>query len=71
MSLTHVRKASTYRIEQLPDSHLLKVLGFRKGIQFTVQTKQPFRGPVVVKVGNRSIAIDYDIAREILVEEVA
>ncbi len=71
MPLAHGEKLSTYRIEKLPNSHLLKVLGFRKGTQFTIQSKQPFKGPIVVKVGNRSIAIDYDIASEILVEEVA
>ncbi len=70
MPLAHGRRSSTYRIENLPNSHLLKVLGFRKGTQFTVQSKQPLRGPIVVKVGNRSIAIDYDIAQEIQVEEV-
>ncbi|MFY9176646.1 MAG: FeoA family protein [Caldicoprobacterales bacterium] len=70
MPLAHGEKLSTYRIQALPSSHLLKVLGFRKGTQFTIQSKQPFKGPIVVKVGNRSIAIDYDIANEILVEEV-
>ena len=70
MPLAHGQKLSTYRIEKLPSSHLLKVLGFREGTQFTVQSKQPLRGPIVVKVASRSIAIDYDVAREILVEEV-
>lgn len=70
MSLTHANKFSTYTIERLPNSHLLKVLGFRKGTQFKVQTKQPLSGPIVVKVGSRSIAIDHDIAKDILVREV-
>ncbi len=70
VSLTHGQKLSKYKIEKLPNSHLLKVLGLRKGTQFTIQSKQPLRGPIVVKVGNRSIAIDYDIAKDILVEEV-
>ncbi|NLW22885.1 MAG: ferrous iron transport protein A [Tissierellia bacterium] len=71
MPLAEGRKLSIYRIEDLPDSHLLKVLGIRKGTQFIIQSKQPFKGPIVVKVGNRSIAIDYDIAKKIEVEEVA
>jgi len=54
----------------MPDLHLLKALGFRKGTQFTIQSKQPLKGPIVVKVGKRCIAIDYDIARTIQVEEV-
>lgn len=70
MPLTHANKFSTYRIKKLPDSHLLKVLGLRRGIEFKVQTKQPLSGPIVVKIGSRSIAIDYDIAKDILVKEV-
>lgn len=70
MSLDHGRKSSVYRIEKMPDLHLLKALGFRKGTQFTIQSKQPLKGPIVVKVGKRCIAIDYDIARTIQIEEV-
>ncbi|NLZ54018.1 MAG: ferrous iron transport protein A [Thermoanaerobacteraceae bacterium] len=71
MSLAFGNKRSKYRVVKLPDSHLLKVLGLRKGTEFTLETKHPFRGPVVVKVGSRCIAIDYDIARDIVVEEVS
>lgn len=70
MVLANGRKSSTYCIESLPNSHLLKVLGFRKGTKLLIQSKQPFKGPIVVKVGNRSVAIDYDIANEILIREV-
>ncbi len=70
MVLTNGKKSSTYCIENLPNSHLLKVLGFRKGTKLSIQSKQPFKGPIVVKVGNRSVAIDYDIANEILIKEV-
>jgi|CZCA01.1.fsa_nt_gi ferrous iron transport protein A len=71
MSLTFGSKRNKYRVVELPDSHLLKVLGLRKGTEFTLQTKHPFKGPVVVKVGCRCIAIDHDIARDIIVEEVS
>lgn len=64
-------KFFTYRVEKLPSSHLLKVLGFRKGIEFTLQSKQPLKGPIVVKVGSRCIAINYDMAKRIEVKEVA
>lgn len=64
-------KQYKYKVTNLPDSHLLKAIGLRKGIEFTLHTKHPFKGPVVVKVGNRCIAIDYDIARDIVVEEVS
>lgn len=71
MSLTFGKQRSKYRIEKLPDSHLLKALGLRKGTEFTLHTKHPFKGPVVVKVGCRCIAIDHDIAKDIIVEEVS
>ena len=70
MLLERGHKSSTYRVRELPDLHLLKALGFRKGTEFTIQSKQPLKGPIVVRVGKRSIAIDYDIARKIEVEEV-
>ena len=70
MSLNYANKFCTYIIKELPDSHLLKVLGFRKGTKFMVQSKQPINGPIVVQVGSRSVAIDYGVAKEILVEEV-
>lgn len=71
MVLAAGKKRCNYRVTNLPNSHLLKALGLRKGVEFTLHTKQPFKGPVVVKVGNRCIAIDYDIARDIVVEEVS
>lgn len=71
MVLAAGNKRRRYKVANLPDSQLLKALGLRKGIEFTLYTKQPFKGPVVVKVGNRYIAIDYDIARDIVVEEVS
>jgi len=70
MPLAFGNKRSKYRVVKLPDSHLLKALGLRKGTEFTLESKHPFKGPVVVKVGCRCIAIDYDVARDILVEEV-
>lgn len=71
VSLIDGQKLSAYMVENLPNSHLLKVLGIRKGAKLVIQSKQPFKGPVVVKVGNRSVAIDYDVAKEIVIKEVA
>ncbi|WMM24643.1 FeoA family protein [Tissierella sp. MB52-C2] len=71
MVLTNCKKTYDYKIKDLPDLHLLKVLGLRKGIDFKVQSKQPLGGPIVVKVGNRSIAIAKDVAKEIVVQEVS
>lgn len=70
MTLINCKKNNKYKIKKMPNNHLLKVLGFRQGLDFLIQTKQPIKGPVVVKVKNRSIAIDYDVAMEIEVEEI-
>ena len=69
--LLNCKKSKKYRVKNLPDIHLLKALGIRQGTNFKVQTKQPFGGPVVVKVGNRSLAISKEFANEIIVEEVS
>lgn len=70
MSLNYAAKFSNYIIKKLPNVHLLKALGFREGTEFTIQSKQPLNGPIVVKVGNRCVAIDYNMAKDILIEEV-
>ncbi|WP_026895269.1 FeoA family protein [Clostridiisalibacter paucivorans] len=70
MVLSRCKNIRRYRIKSLPKMHLLKVLGVREGIDLTFQSKQPLGGPIVVKVGSRSIAIAKDIAKDIVVEEV-
>lgn len=70
MILTKCKKFSIYKIQALPDIHLLKVLGIRKGISLQIQSKQPLGGPIVVKIKDRNIAIAKDVARNILVKEV-
>lgn len=69
MVLTNCKKFNSYHIEKAPEIHLLKALGVRSGINITIESKQPFGGPVVFKIGNRSIAVAKDIAREIIVRE--
>lgn len=71
MSLSKCINLRKYKISSLPSNHLLKVLGIRKGTDFTFHSKQPFGGPVVIKVGCRDIAIAKDIAEDIMVEEVS
>lgn len=70
MVLRKGKKSHKYEIEESPNIHLLTVLGIRRGIQVTIQSKQMFGGPIVVKAGNRSIAIASNVADEILVREV-
>ncbi len=70
MVLAKGSKLGKYKVESLPDIYLLRVLGVRLGIDLTIQSKQPLGGPIVVKIGNRSIAIDSKVAEEIVVREV-
>ena len=49
MTLAFGNKRAKYRVLKLPDSHFLKALGLRKGTEFTLECKHPFKGPVVVK----------------------
>jgi len=71
MSLCKCLKENIYIVDKSPDIYLLKVLGIRRGISFKVQSIHPFGGPIVIKVGNRSIAISKDVASEILVREAS
>lgn len=70
MYLRKTKKSHRYRIGYLPEIHLLKALGIRRGIDICIQSKQPFGGPVVIRIGNRSIAIASELADLIEVEEV-
>lgn len=71
MPLHKCIKENRYKVTDAPEIYLLKVLGVRRGTMFEVQSIHPLRGPVVVKVGNRSIAIAREVAEQIMVREVA
>lgn len=70
MPLHKCIKKNRYKVVKAPEIYLLSILGVREGIIFEVQSIHPLGGPVVVKVGNRSIAIARDVAEDILVKEV-
>lgn len=70
MVLDSCVKEKDYIIDDVPEVQLLKALGIRKGVKFGVQTKLPLQGPVVIRIGNRSIAVDKSLARQIEVQEV-
>ena len=71
MTLCKSNIKKKYRVVELPDLYLLKMLGIREGITFEVQSRQPLGGPIVVKIAKRSIAIAKDLASEIVIREVA
>ena len=70
MLLYQGKKDYYYVIKELPDLQLLNILGVRKGIKIHIETKQPLGGPVVIKVGNRNIAIAKTIAKQMHIEEL-
>ncbi len=70
MNMHRVRRGQNYRIISTPEDMLLRALGLRKGTEFGLVTKQPFKGPLVIKIGNRNVAVCRSIAEQIMVEEV-
>ena len=70
MSLYKIKKATNCIIESVPAQKILEAMGIRKGVNVRVLVKQPFEGPVVIRVGQRDIAISYEYAKQITVKEV-
>jgi len=48
----------------------LQVMGIRKGQHVQLTSKQPFRGPITIKVNGREITLGRGMARKILVEVI-
>ncbi len=70
MSIYQFKGKNSCIIEKMPQVPLLSSLGLREGMKVKVLSKQPLGGPIVVSMGNRSIAIAKDVANQILVKEV-
>lgn len=70
MSLYKIKKATNCIIESVPTQKILEALGIRKGVNIRVLVRQPFGGPVVVRLGQRDIAISSEYAKQITVKEV-
>lgn len=71
MPLYNLEKNQICIIEEMPKNPLLYSLGVRKGITISIMTRHPFGGPIVVKIGNRNVAIDKNLAQAIITREVA
>ncbi len=48
----------------------LRVMGIREGQTITIISKQPFRGPITVKIGTCQTTLGRGMANKILVEEL-
>jgi len=71
MSLYKMKVNGRCVIETLPSIPLIDALGFRMGLPVEVQSRQPMGGPVVVRLGNRCVAVAREFAEQIMVREVA
>lgn len=70
MCLYDLKKKHHCTIDKMPKNELLESLGLREGVRLSILTKQPFGGPIVVKLRNRNIAIDKNVAMKIVTRGV-
>ncbi len=70
MSLCQLKKKNRCIIEKLPAIRMLKALGLQEGMCISVICKQPWGGPIVIEAGTRNIALDKNLAAQIVVKEV-
>ncbi len=65
--LHNLERGDNAVIDDVPDHSLLAPLGVRPGKEVMVKTKQPFKGPVVLEIEGRQIALDRNLAANIIV----
>ena len=72
--LAHIPLKKKYRISDIHGGRhfhrRLCIMGIRIGQEIEVVTKQPFRGPLTIKIGNCTMTIGRGMAHRILVEEI-
>ncbi|WP_017471683.1 FeoA family protein [Amphibacillus jilinensis] len=70
MKLPNCQRGKNFRIINLPHDQMLSIFSIASGSIIKVLAKQPFKGPVLLQINRRKVAIGYDIAKQIIVEEV-
>lgn len=74
VTLDRIPPKTTVIIHQINGGHgliqKLQVMGIRKGQNVTMASKQPFRGPITIKVQGREITLGRGMARKIMVEVI-
>ncbi|TCK93251.1 ferrous iron transport protein A [Natranaerovirga hydrolytica] len=65
MPLYTFNKKQSCIVEKMPQNDLLQAIGIREGVTLSILSRQPFGGPIVIKLNNRSVAIDKNVAQEI------
>jgi len=74
MSLMELHEKRTARIVELEGGagfqRKLRVMGIREGQIIHVVTKQPFKGPLTIRVCGGHLTLGRGMARRIIVEEI-
>ena len=70
MFLNMHKNKQTVFIKSCPANEFLSVMGVKEGIKVLIVTKQPIGGPVVIRIDHRDIAIDSELAKQIVTELV-
>lgn len=70
MSLYNCKKNQTYKILHCPLNDYLKAIGVIEGTECSILTKQPLGGPLIIRINERDIALDKDIALSITAEVI-
>lgn len=54
-------------IQSAPQKSPLNALGLRAGKNIKTKAKQPFQGPIIASIDGRKVAIDQELANEIVI----
>lgn len=65
--LSELPAGSNGKIINVPDNPLMYPLGLRPGKEVCSRGSQLFGGPVLVKVGDRQIAVSRPLAKEVII----
>jgi ferrous iron transport protein A len=75
LPLSEIPKQSKARIIEIQGGHhfqhRLTIMGIRKGQTITLVSKQPFRGPLTIKLYGSQMTLGRGMARKILVEVIS
>jgi len=66
-NLNKLNPGEEAKILSTPQKPVLNALGLRPGKKIKTEAKQPFQGPILASVKGRKIAIDQEIANDILI----
>lgn len=66
-SLKNLNPGEKATIQSAPQKSPLNALGLRAGKNIKTKTKQPFQGPIIASVDGRKVAIDQELASEIVI----